>query len=87
MQGLTLNEIDGIDKAVKGKRVSKKKWGITTDGEKVSLTKELSVRVGKYEGKLGTTVRSAKGRTYRRNNGYTFYNNLESDIVAYMVRY
>jgi len=29
--------------------------------------------IGSFQGKLGTPVRSKKGRTYRKGNGYTHY--------------
>ena len=82
MQGLSAEIVAGL----MTKKVSKpKKWAMLSNGEIVPLNKGTTVRVGSFQGKVGSMARSRKGRSYRKPNGERYYLAGSQDVVAYKV--
>lgn len=60
----------------------------TSEGiERENLTTGITDLVGSYQGNVGSTRRSKKGRTTRLPNGRRYYVHGEgSDVVAYLAK-
>lgn len=80
MQGLTKAEVESLmskpDEASKPKGKPKGMLYMS-DGTAKELYGNVSEQVGTFDSKLGTAVRSRKGRTYRKGNGYARYKHPE----------
>lgn len=59
-----------------------------SDGTIVESTKTATASlVGAFDGKVGSMVRSRKGRSYRKPNGQRFYSDVDSThVVAYSIK-
>jgi hypothetical protein len=69
------------------KRAKPKKYGITFDSATNAMhiiANPKAAEKGGFSGKVGSTRRSRKGRTYREPNGKRYYEGLDS-IPAYKV--
>jgi hypothetical protein len=85
MEGISTDLV----KQLMAKKVSKPaKWAMLRNEsglEIVAVNKSTTVRVGSFQGNVGSIARSRRGRTYRKPNGERYYLQGSEDIVAYKV--
>lgn len=81
---LTPQQITALLNAPKKRRNRKaKSYGIGFDDTNtlIFLPKPTASQKGGFAGKVGTTRRSRKGRTYKAPNGTRYYDGLGQDIA------
>ena len=85
MEGISTDLV----KQLMAKKVSKPaKWAMLRNEsglEIVAVNKSTTVRVGSFQGNVGSIARSRRGRTYRKPNGERYYLQGSEDIIAYKV--
>lgn len=75
-----------IEALMSGRKIKKQaqRFALIRTQEGIERTSLTNLEVGQYEGKVGTTRRSRKGRTYKSPNGSRRYQpNWENEVIAY----